>query len=85
MWWGLVGCRVADLYDQATEREEHDRELAIAAARRPVPTLPDATGGCLNCGDDIAEADAAGEAIADRWCCVECQEDWTARRARKGS
>lgn len=85
MWWGFVGCRVADLYDQATEREEHDRELAIAAARRPVAKLPAVTGECLNCGDDIAAADAAGEAIADRWCCIECQEDWTARLARKGS
>lgn len=53
--------------------------------RTPVAALPDPTGECLNCLYDIAEADAAGEAIADRWCCIECQEDWTARLARKGS
>lgn len=83
MWWGFVGCRVADLYDQATECEERDREQALAAARRPVSELPAATGACLNCEDDIAAADKAGEAIAHRWCCIECHEDWTARLGRR--
>lgn len=76
---------MADLYDQASDREEHDRDLAIARARIPVSEMPPPSDTCLNCGDSVPDADAAGEAIAHRWCCVECFDDWTARRARKGS
>lgn len=76
---------MADLYDKASEQEEHDRDLAISRARLPVSEMPPPSETCLNCGESVQAADAAGEAIAHRWCCVECFDDWTARRARKGS
>jgi hypothetical protein len=76
---------MADLYDQASDREEHDRNLAIARARLPVSEMPPPSDTCLNCADSVPDAEAAGEAIAHRWCCVECFDDWSARRARKGS
>lgn len=76
---------MADIDDLATDLEERDRELAIARARVPVSEMPPPSATCLNCGDSVAQAEAAGEAIANRWCCVECFDDWTARRARKGS
>ena len=74
---------MTDLYDQAQEREQRDREAAIAAARQPVHGLPDATGVCLNCGDDMAAAEEAEQAIAARWCSVECRDDWISRTGRR--
>lgn len=74
---------MTDLYDQAQEREQRDREAAIAAARKPVMGLPDSTGVCLNCGDDMASAERDDQAIAGRWCSVECHDDWQVRAGRR--
>lgn len=74
---------MTDLYDQAQERDLRDREAAIAAARQPVHGLPDPTGVCLNCGDDMVQAEEAEQAIAARWCSVECRDDWISRTGRR--
>lgn len=72
-------------FDQASDLELHEREAAVARARLPVSEMPPPSASCLNCGDSVPEAEAAGEAIAHRWCCVECFDDWSARRQRKGA
>jgi len=53
------------------------------AARRPAEPLPEATGVCLNCGDDMVQAEEAEQAIAARWCSVECRDDWISRTGRR--
>jgi putative NADPH-quinone reductase len=63
---------MADIFDQATEREEQERERAIAAARKPVSVLP-FTGCCHNCGAHVAPS--------MRFCNAECCEDFE-RRAK---
>lgn len=60
-----------DIYDQATEREEKERELAIAAARRSVPVLA-YTGVCHNC--------EAPTAPSVRFCDKLCLEDYERRK-----
>lgn len=60
-----------DQFDRATEIEERDRALALAARK---PAGPAATGKCLNCGD------ALGEGL--RWCDRDCHDDWTRRQPR---
>ena len=57
---------MTDIFDQATEREELERERAIQAARS-VPPLP-ATGRCHYC-----DASVAGEA---HFCDSECRSDF---------
>lgn len=71
---------MTDIYDQATEREERDRAAAIAAARVPVQALPEPTGVCLNCTEELWR----DEAVAARWCCAECRDDWQVRAVRRG-
>ena len=39
---------MTDIYDQATEREIRDTEIAIANARKPINQLPH--GVCNSCG-----------------------------------
>ena len=60
-----------DIYDQATEREEKERELALAAARRNVTVLP-FTGVCHNC--------EALTAPSVRFCDKLCLEDYERRK-----
>ena len=54
-----------DIYDQATERENQERERALLI-RRPDGPLP--TGWCLYCETAVP----AGY----RWCGPECRDDW---------
>ena len=58
---------MTDMYDQASDREHLDRDLAIAAARTANPAA-NATGHCLWCNA------ALGHGM--RWCDSECREDW---------
>lgn len=60
-----------DIYDLATEREEQERDRAIAAARKPASVLP-FTGLCHNCQAPLAPA--------LRFCGVECREDFDRRK-----
>ena len=60
-----------DVFDQATEREEMERERAIKAARS-APTLP-ATGRCHYC-----DASVTGGA---HFCDAECRADFEREEA----
>ena len=55
------------LDDQASDREQLDRDLA-----QRKPAGPAATGYCLNCG----------EPVDGRWCNPECREDWSKREGQ---
>jgi hypothetical protein len=60
-----------DDIDRACEREQMDRDLAIAAAAQHEPMLP-ACGECYNCTASIPGG--------SRWCDAACREDWEHRR-----
>lgn len=53
------------LDDQATEREEMDREIALKVRRPELKHV----GFCYNCGEETHGA----------FCCPECRDDWTKR------
>ena len=55
-----------DIFDQASDREQHDRMLAIAAASHSAPELP-AVGECYNCQSSVP----AGL----RYCDKDCRDD----------
>lgn len=58
-----------DEIDRAQQREERDREAALAAARLG-GGLIEINGACHNCGE-----------MTDKlFCCRECRDDWQARR-----
>jgi len=54
-----------DISDQATLREEQDRQRALRQRQRPGPR---ATGLCLFCG----LVTTGGR----RWCDAECRDEW---------
>lgn len=62
---------MTDIFDRATEREEQERERAIAAARKPVSVVP-FTGFCHNCDAPLAPA--------MRFCDALCYEDFERRK-----
>lgn len=66
---------MADVYDQATQREERDRELAVNAAMKAAPG-PTATGRCLfkGCGEPLADG--------ARFCGPECRDAFDKAAAR---
>ena len=57
---------MTDIYDQATEKEERDRDLAIQAARAKNQPLK-ITGFCLFCNQQL---------VTRRFCDAECREDY---------
>ena len=63
-----------DLVDQAQEREEAERDAALASFRRGPEAALDvpSTGVCIDCGDDIAPARRQALPHARR--CIDCQE-----------
>lgn len=61
---------MTDVFDQATEREEKDRQLAIDAARTRIADLP-FVGAYYNC-DAIVPA-------GHRFCDSDCRDDWQRR------
>lgn len=63
---------MADEFDQATDREEKDREmlLNIARAKAQQPILPSEV--CLYCGEDTQNG--------ARWCDADCRDLWEQRR-----
>ena len=63
---------MTDIFDRATEREEQERERAIAAARKPVSVVP-FTGFCHNCQAPLVPS--------IRFCDQECCEDFEKRRS----
>ncbi len=65
---------MTDIIDAGCDREEKDRDLAMAIARSWVdPTPP--RGCCYNCDEPVA-----GDS---RFCDADCQQDWQ-RRNRPG-
>lgn len=56
-----------DQFDQATELETQDRELALSRARNCADG-PQATGRCLWCDSPLADG--------HRWCNATCRDDW---------
>lgn len=60
-----------DEIDQASDREQLDRDLAIAAAKHSAPELP-ACGECYNCASRMQ--------VGMRFCGPECRSDWEQRR-----
>lgn len=62
--------QMTDLYDQATAREEEDRERAIARARSLAAALP-FVGCCYNCDALVPDG--------HRFCDTDCRDDWQRR------
>lgn len=62
---------MTDIFDLATDREEQERERAIAAARQPVRVLA-FTGHCYNCQAPLAPS--------MRFCDAMCCEDFEKRQ-----
>lgn len=60
---------MSDEIDIACDREQIDRDCAIAAARKAVALT--AMGKCLNCGEDV------GTGL--RFCDKDCRDDWEKR------
>ena len=58
--------------DDATRREEQERERALSLRR---PTGPRATGWCLWCEDFVSGG--------LRWCDAECRDPWEAYRGAR--
>lgn len=58
---------MTDIYDQATFREEQERERSIAAARR-VGKLLEANGTCHWCGEAVK--------AERRFCDADCRDGW---------
>lgn len=58
---------MTDIFDQASEREQLERDLAISSARKFTPSAQ-ATGHCLWCNAELKGG--------RRWCDAECREDW---------
>lgn len=58
------------MIDAACDREEKDRELALALARQGVEIIP-VTGKCHNCSASVPNG--------HRFCDVDCRDDWQLR------
>lgn len=72
---------MSDVIDRACDREEQDRQLALAhTLSKAVPRLPDPTGECVWCGD---HADP-GQVFCSKDCALEYREmDITKQRAAR--
>lgn len=67
-----------DIYDQASEREERDRDAAIDAARRKAGVLP-YVGHCYFCSERLDDG--------KRFCDADCRDGYefeNAQRRRQG-
>ena len=62
---------MSDLIDCACEREQHDRDLCLAAALKQQHTLP-YIGQCYNCEATLPEG--------VRFCDCDCRNDYTNRK-----
>lgn len=56
---------MADIVDDASEREEELRAKALAVRK---PAGPPACGICYNCDVKVASG--------ERWCDLDCKKDW---------
>lgn len=67
---------MTDIYDQATMREEQERERSIAAVRRQNQTLAP-TGACHWC-DEVVKGDK-------RFCDADCRDMWQRQESARKS
>lgn len=67
---------MADIYDRASEREDHDRELAIAAVQMRQPRELTRTGKCHNCSEPVP----TGAVFCDSDCSADHELRMRARR-----
>jgi len=58
---------MTDQFDQASDREMLDREIAVSQARK-LKTHIEPTGHCLECGEPVSDG--------KRWCDNFCRDDW---------
>lgn len=66
---------MTDIYDQATDREMRDRELALSLVRNQSTALSiKPIGVCHNCGDLVSNALT--------FCDSNCRDDWQLRQPR---
>jgi hypothetical protein len=67
---------MTDIYDQATDREMQDRELALMNVRASAGTLPTLTanGKCYNCDEHVSDGAT--------FCDSDCRDDWQLRFKR---
>ena len=67
---------MADIYDQATDHEMRERELALSVVRANADKQPrlTANGLCHNCGEQLSD----GIVFCDSF----CRDDWQMRVAR---
>lgn len=73
---------MTDIYDQATDREEKDRALAIEHARRsPAPLLP--IGVCHYCGSPTRHRMLFCDPISTEGVKGSCRDDWEREKAAK--
>lgn len=63
-----------DIYDQATEREEQERDIALNIIRSRKPVL-EYKGQCFNCDANVAQPQL--------FCDVDCRDDWHKRNRNK--
>ena len=66
---------MSDVFDQATDREEREREYAIQRARRQTTLLPH-VGRCLFCGESVPEP--------RRFCNADCRDGYERIQKRNG-
>ena len=67
---------MTDIYDQATDIEMRERELALSVVRANADKQPrlTANGLCHNCGEQLGD----GVVFCDSF----CRDDWQRRAAR---
>lgn len=65
-----------DIYDQATVREEQERDIALNSIRNRKPVL-EFKGACFNC-DAVLHAP-----MRQLFCDCDCRDDWTKRNRNK--
>ncbi|WP_432719863.1 TraR/DksA C4-type zinc finger protein [Jeongeupia wiesaeckerbachi] len=72
---------MTDVFDRASDLEQHQRDLAIAAAR----TQPAGASrlGCADCGESIPEQRRIKVAGCTR--CIDCQQRFEALRRQFGA
>lgn len=71
-----------DIYDQATLREEEQREAALAAMQEQVQAAlqHEGTVDCIDCGEPIGAARKQAQPTACR--CIDCQTLWETTKCR---
>lgn len=65
---------MGDDADRSQDRMEHEENIRRMYTKKPTLEA-EATGACLNCGEDLT-------VLGQRWCDAECREDWQKRQPK---